>query len=66
MNVEMRMADDAPEPHPEREKHFRAARVGDVAKIDNVLAFPAEPFAEATGDFAFGHGVVFSKAVGIG
>src|SRR5262249_25030724 len=33
-------------------------RVGDVAKVDNVVGLPAEPFAEPVGDFAFGRRVV--------
>src|SRR4029450_3068400 len=35
VDVEVRMSDDTPEPHPEREEHFRPARVRDVAEIDD-------------------------------
>jgi hypothetical protein len=42
VNVEMRMADDAPQAHPKREKHFRAARVSDVAEVNDVAGLPAE------------------------
>src|SRR4029434_9163808 len=51
VDVEMRIAYDTPEPHPEREKHFCAARVGDVAEVDDVCGLPAEPFAKPVGDF---------------
>jgi hypothetical protein len=52
------MSDDTPEPHPEREEHLCAARVGDVAEVDDVAGLPTEPFEEAVGDLAFRHRVV--------
>src|SRR5215472_16187059 len=54
MDVEVRGPQYAPQAHPQRQKHLRATRVGDVAKVDNVGGLPAEPFAEPVGDFAFG------------
>ena len=53
----MRRSQHTPKAHPEGEKHFRAARVGNVAEVNNVAGLPAEPFAEPVGDFAFGRRV---------
>jgi hypothetical protein len=58
VNVEVRRSQYAPQSHPKREKHFSAARVADVAEVDNVAGLPAEPFAKAVSDFAFCRRVV--------
>jgi hypothetical protein len=54
----MRMADDAPQAHPMSEEHFRAARVGDVAEVNDVARLPAKPFAEPVRDLALRRSVV--------
>jgi len=57
----MRRSQHTPKAHPEGEKHFRAARVGNVAEVNNVAGLPAEPFAEPVGDSAFGRRVVAAE-----
>src|SRR5262245_30332073 len=58
VNVEMRRSQRVPQPHPQREKHLRAARVGDVPEVNDVPGLPAEPFGKPVGHFAFGRRVV--------
>src|SRR5215831_12387647 len=58
VDVEVRIADDAPQTHPQGQKHLRAARVGDVAKVNDAGGLPAEPLAKPVCDLAFGGGVV--------
>src|SRR5262249_7965951 len=58
VNVEMRRSQHTPQPYPERKKHLRAARVGDVAKINDVAGLPAEPLGKPVGDFAFRRSVI--------
>ena len=58
VNVEVRRSQYGPQSHPKREKHFRAARVADVAEVNNVAGLPAEPFAKPVGDFPLGRCVV--------
>ena len=58
MDVEVRRSQHAPQSHPKREKHFRAARVADVAEVNNVAGLPAEPFAKPVCDFALGLRVI--------
>jgi len=36
----MRRSQHTPKAHPEGEKHFRAARVGNVAEVNNVAGLP--------------------------
>src|SRR4029453_12774710 len=44
--------------HPEWHNHHGAARGGDVAQIDNILRFPAEPLAQIFGHLFFGGGII--------
>src|SRR5262249_28986961 len=60
-NVEMPCAQCAPQPQPEREKHFCSARGADVAEVNDVCLFPAEPFTESVADFAFGLRIIAAE-----
>src|SRR5690606_10777486 len=50
VDVEVRRAQQAVQPDPEREEHLGRARGGDVAQVDHVAALPAEPLLEPHGD----------------
>src|SRR4030095_10946115 len=54
--------------HPEWHNHLGAARGSDVAQIDNILRFPAEPLAQIFGHLFFGGGVIAAneKVVTVG
>ena len=59
MVVEVRMPDYAlKKSHPERHHHLGAARGSDVAQVDNILCFPAEPLAQIFGHLFFGCGII--------
>ena len=50
--IKTRVTEFSEQAQPDWHPHFHAARAGDIAQIDNIAAFPAEPFAEPTCDFA--------------
>jgi len=54
----MRMTDLPVQAQPDGHPHFHAARTGDIAQIDDVLALPAEPFAQPAADLALRGSVV--------
>src|SRR5262245_47371060 len=53
-NVEVPRAKRTPQPQPEREKHFHSASGADVAEVNDIGLFPAEPFTKPLADFPFG------------
>src|SRR5262245_36597617 len=58
VDVEVWCSEHAPKAHPEGEKNVRPARVGDVAKVNNIARLPAKPFTDPGGHLAFGAGVI--------
>ena len=50
--IKTRVAEFSEQAQPDWHPHFHAARAGDIAQIDDIDAFPAEPFAEPTRGFA--------------
>src|SRR5215510_13632794 len=60
-NVEVPRAQSAPQPQPEREKHFHAARGADVTEVNAVCLFPAEPCTKPVADFPFGLRIIATE-----